>query len=241
MDRSRGQLRDPFDSGRPRVGLEQAAAVGVGDPDRALAERDALRASEAGEVADDLIGGWIDLRHRAALVALVIVASPDEPSSNGDLGLEVDRTRRDPRADPSRASIDPDEASVELGRPYRAGADCEIPPIGWQAGWRPDQPVRAGSMRETVHGLGRARHRAAAEDPDGSLARRHPKGCSIGMWTPIEGSPLDVVTGGWPVHPTVSAARNTMTANRRHPRSGSRLNSLEPPESDAPLSGEEST
>src|SRR5215207_7043873 len=45
------------------------------------------------------------------------------------------------------------------------------------------------------------------------------KGCGTGIWIPTEGSPLDVVAGGWPVQPTVAAARSTTTVSRRQPGS----------------------
>jgi hypothetical protein len=115
------QASPSHDLERLRIDLDQPAGV-VSDPDRALAEGDALRAAQAGEVADHVVGGRIELGHRTAAVALVIVASPDKASSEGDHRPEIDRTRRDPRADPARAHVDPDQAAVELGCPHRAGA-----------------------------------------------------------------------------------------------------------------------
>src|SRR5881396_2141964 len=87
---------------RPGIDLHEPARV-VSDPDGTVSEGDALRASEAGDGPDDLIGRWIDLRHRTALVALIIVPRPDEAGTKGH--------------DRSRARVETDHPSVELSHP----------------------------------------------------------------------------------------------------------------------------
>jgi hypothetical protein len=63
----------------------------VGNPDSSVAEGDALRAAENERSADHAIRVWVHLRdRRAAFVALVVVAGPDEAGAKRDHGTEID-------------------------------------------------------------------------------------------------------------------------------------------------------
>jgi hypothetical protein len=129
--RTEGQALSSDDLECSRINLYEPARV-VGNPDGSVAEGDALRAAENERSADHAIRVRVHLRdRRAALVALVVVAGPDEAGAKRNHGTEIDGTRRDPRGDPSRLWVDADQSPIRSVRrhPHRAGPNCDVPRI----------------------------------------------------------------------------------------------------------------
>jgi hypothetical protein len=157
-----------------RVDLHQPARV-VGHPQRALAEGDALRTAQDQRLADHAVGRGIQLGDgRATLVALVVIAGPDQTSANGQDGTKVDGMGRDAGADLSRARVDADQAPIGAvgDHPHRASANANVPRIDRQPRRLPDHAVRPGVDAPDRRG------RLAGERPHPSLAggdreRRH--------------------------------------------------------------------